>query len=192
MEVGKAVRMTFGMLTVALPGRDDDSGGRDAVESRRRKRESVCHCVSLVDIPGASHLMNFVVLTAALSGANAALYVSSRMLFSLARSGWAPARLGKLNSLGSPKLAVLVSSFGIVVALALKSGLPGDAFVYILRAAFFGMILSWLGVTGRPCLVSPATPARNRSAPCPCVRPCGSWGSIIGFTVVWESSEGLV
>src|SRR5439155_1358474 len=41
-----------------------------------------------VDLPGASHLMNFVVLTAALSGANAALYVSSRMLFSLARTGW--------------------------------------------------------------------------------------------------------
>jgi len=35
--------------------------------------------------------MNFVVLTAALSGANAALYISSRMLFSLAR-----------NRMGSP------------------------------------------------------------------------------------------
>ena len=38
-----------------------------------------------------AHFMNFVVLTAALSGANAALYISSRMLFSLARTGWAPA-----------------------------------------------------------------------------------------------------
>ena len=60
-----------------------------------------------------------LVLTAALSGANAALYVSSRMLFSLARSGWAPARLGKLNSVGSPRLALLVSSFGIVVAFTM-------------------------------------------------------------------------
>ena len=46
-----------------------------------------------VRIPGAAHLMNFVVLTAALSGANAALYISSRMLFSLARTGWAPRAL---------------------------------------------------------------------------------------------------
>ena len=41
----------------------------------------------LANIPAASHIMNFVVLTAALSGANAPLYISSRMLFSLARTG---------------------------------------------------------------------------------------------------------
>ena len=97
-----------------------------------------------VNIPGASHLMNFVVLTAALSGANAALYVSSRMLFSMARSGWAPAAPGKPERAGSPNLAVLVSSYGIVVALVLERWAPADAFVFILRAAFFGMILSWV------------------------------------------------
>ena len=59
-----------------------------------------------VKIPHASAVMNFVVLTAALSGANAALYACSRMIFSLARTGWAPARLGRLNHSGSPQYAV--------------------------------------------------------------------------------------
>ncbi len=48
-------------------------------------------------IPAASSLMNFVVLTAALSSANANLYVASRMLFSLARGGYAPPALGRLK-----------------------------------------------------------------------------------------------
>src|SRR5271156_5450725 len=51
--------------------------------------------LSLAKVPAAAYFMNFVVLTAALSGANAKLYVASRLLFSMGRSGWAPARLGK-------------------------------------------------------------------------------------------------
>ena len=86
----------------------------------------------------------FVVLTAALSGANAALYISSRMLFSLARTGWAPKVFGQLNSKGTPTLALLASSYGIVVALALEHWAASNAFVYILRGAFFGMMLSWI------------------------------------------------
>src|ERR1700693_2056411 len=67
-----------------------------------------------VKIPHAAAVMNFVVLSAALSGANATLYVASRMLFSLARTGWAPPRLGRLNHEGSPQYAVLLSSFGFL------------------------------------------------------------------------------
>ena len=91
-----------------------------------------------VHVPGAGHLMNFVVLTAALSGANAALYSASRTLFALARNGWAPAALGRLNRAGSPTLAVITSSFSIVVALVLERWAPQQAFVSILNAALLG------------------------------------------------------
>ncbi len=57
-------------------------------------------------IPAAASIISFVILTAALSGANANLYAASRMLFSLARRGWAPAALGRLNAAGSPNLAL--------------------------------------------------------------------------------------
>jgi L-asparagine transporter-like permease len=66
------------------------------------------------------------------------------MIFSLARTGWAPASLGRLNHEGSPQNAVLHSSFGIRFALVLILFAPKNAFRYMLGAAFTGLILSWL------------------------------------------------
>jgi len=136
-----------------------------------------------VKIPHASGIMNFVVLSAALSGANATLYVASRMLFSLARTGWAPPRLGHLNPEGSPQFAVLISSFGILFALALVLWFPENAFRYLIGAAFTGMILSWL--------VSLAAHInfRRRRTPAELAAlllrsPLGRCGSIAGFVLV--------
>jgi AAT family amino acid transporter len=136
-----------------------------------------------IRIPHASGLMNFVVLTAALSGANATLYVASRMIFSLARTGWAPASLGRLNHEGSPRNAVLHSSFGILFALALVLFVPQNAFRYMLGAAFTGMILSWL-----VSLAAHISFRRRRSpaelAALPLRSPLGIWGSALGFVAV--------
>ena len=133
-----------------------------------------------VKIPHASGVMNFVVLTAALSGANATLYVASRMIFSLARTGWAPASLGRLNHEGSPQNAVLHSSFGILFALALTLWAPMNAFRYMIGAAFTGMILSWL-----VSLAAHINFRRRRTpeelAALPLHSPLGIWGSILGF-----------
>jgi amino acid transporter, AAT family len=136
-----------------------------------------------VRIPHASGVMNFVVLTAALSGANATLYVASRMIFSLARGGWAPANLGQLNHEGSPQYAVLISAFGIVFALALALWAPENAFRYIVGAAFTGMILSWL-----VSLAAHINFRRRRSpaelAALPLRSPLGAWGSFLGLVLV--------
>jgi amino acid transporter, AAT family len=133
-----------------------------------------------VKIPHASGIMNFVVLTAALSGANATLYVASRMIFSLARTGWAPASLGRLNHEGSPQNAVLHSSFGLLIALALILWTPENAFRYIVGAAFTGMILSWL-----VSLAAHINFRRRRTpqelAALPLRSPLGIWGSVLGF-----------
>lgn len=136
-----------------------------------------------VKIPHASFVMNFVVLSAALSGANAALYVGSRMLFSLARTGWAPARFGRLNHEGSPQHAVLLTSFGILFALALGIWAPENAFRYLIGAAFTGMILSWL-----VSLAAHVNFRRHHSpeqlAALALRSPLGKWGSILGFVMV--------
>ena len=136
-----------------------------------------------VKIPHAAGVMNFVVLTAALSGANATLYVASRMIFSLARTGWAPASLGRLNHEGSPQNAVLHSSFGILFALALVLFAPENAFRYMIGAAFTGMIISWL-----VSLAAHINFRRQRSpseiAALPLRSPLGLWGSVIGLIAV--------
>lgn len=152
-----------------------------------------------VGIPAASSLMSFVILTAALSGANANLYSASRMLFSLARGGWAPAALGRLNTAGSPQFALVASSYGIIVAVVLEMWVPGNAFVYILSGALFGLMLSWLvslaaHVACRRQMSSDQVKALAMRS------PVGAWGSILGLALVtaailktwWDSRVSLI
>ena len=97
-----------------------------------------------VGIPAAAHVMNFVVLTAALSSAMCNLYFTARLLFSLARGGYAPAALGKLSKRGMPVAAVLASSGGMIVALALAQLSAKKAFAFLIGVAFFGGPFAWI------------------------------------------------
>jgi amino acid transporter, AAT family len=152
-----------------------------------------------VGIPAASSLMSFVILTAALSGANANLYSASRMLFSLARKGWAPAPLGRLNAAGSPQLALVASSYGIVVAVVLERWAPRNAFVYILTGALFGLMLSWLVSLAAHIWCRQRMTSSQVNA-LPMRSPLGAWGSVLGLTLVtaailktwWDSRVSLV
>jgi L-asparagine transporter-like permease len=97
-----------------------------------------------VGIPAAGHVMNFVVLTAALSSAMCNLYFTSRLLFSLARGGYAPAGLGRLSKPGMPVAAVLASSAGMVAAVFLSHFFEATAFVFMIGVAFFGGPFIWI------------------------------------------------
>jgi L-asparagine transporter-like permease len=143
-EVARATRLTAATLTVVYLGAIVVLTGVMPWNRAGVHESPFVTVFRTVRIPGAGHLMNFAVLIAALSGANAALYSASRTLFSLARNGWAPAALGRLNRAGSPTLAAIVSSSPIVLALVLERWAPGQAFVSILNAALFGLLLSWL------------------------------------------------
>ena len=97
-----------------------------------------------VGIPAASHVMNFVVLTAALSSALCNLYFTARMLFSLSRGGYAPGSLGKLSKRGMPVAAVLASSLGMAAAILLNWKFADTAFFYLIGVAFFGGPFIWV------------------------------------------------
>jgi L-asparagine transporter-like permease len=97
-----------------------------------------------VRLPAASSIMNFVILTAALSSANTNLYLTSRMLFSLSRGGYAPARLGQLTGRGIPLAALFVSSAGMLVAVLAEKFFPRQAYLYMIGAAFFGGLYVWI------------------------------------------------
>ena len=98
----------------------------------------------LMHIPAATHLMNFVVLTAALSSMNCDLYLSTRMLFSLARGGFAPAALGRVNRRGVPIPALMISTMGLVVATVVAIVYPNSAYVYLFGIALFGGLFVWM------------------------------------------------
>jgi L-asparagine transporter-like permease len=182
-EVARAVRMTFLTLTFLYLGAIIILVGVMPWNHAGVTESPFVTVFRSVKVPGAAHFMNFVVLTAALSGANAALYISSRMLFSLARTGWAPSALGRLNSKGSPTLALLVSSYGIIVALVLERWAASNAFVYILRGAFFGMMLSWIVSLAAHISFRRRLNAEQAAA-IPAQSPLRGWGSVIGLVVV--------
>jgi len=98
----------------------------------------------LIGIPAAAHIVNFVVITAAASSMNCNLYLVSRMMFSLARSGYAPAAWGKLSGQGTPVRALAVSGAGLGLALAISFLAPGSAFVYLFGISLFGGLYAWL------------------------------------------------
>ncbi|HEY2461725.1 MAG TPA: amino acid permease [Candidatus Acidoferrum sp.] len=135
-----------------------------------------------VGIPAAAGLMNFVVLTAALSSMNCNLYLTARMLFSLSRGGYAPKRLGRLSRQGTPVAALLVSSVGMVAALFMDHWLHATAYVYMLGAAFMGGIFVWQMIFVTHLVFRKRT-AKLVEQP---VRfaPRGPWSSIYGLTAL--------
>jgi L-asparagine transporter-like permease len=94
-------------------------------------------------ISGAAGVMNFVVVTAALSAANANLYLVSRTLFSLGRAGLVPESLGRVNRRGTPVNALLSSCAGLAVAVVVQWLWPSSAYAYSLGVALFGAVLVW-------------------------------------------------
>lgn len=95
-------------------------------------------------IPGAAGLMNFVVLSAALSSSNANLYLITRTLFSLARAGFVPQALGAVSPAGAPVNALLVSGLGLGAAVLVRGLWPDSAYVWFFGVALFGALFVWL------------------------------------------------
>ena len=95
-------------------------------------------------IPFAAAIMNFVVLTAALSSVNTNLYLSTRMLFSLGKGGYAPAWIGRVSHNGVPHRALLISTAGIIAAILLAIFAPQNAFLMLYGTAVAGMLFVWL------------------------------------------------
>lgn len=198
-EIPRAVRWTFVTLAVVYLGAIVVLVGVMPWNRVGVTESPFVTVFRAVGIPAASSLMSFVILTAALSGANANLYSASRMLFSLARAGWAPASLGRLNAAGSPKLALVASSYGIIVAVVLEKWAATNAFVYILSGALFGLMLSWLvSLAAHISFRRRISPGQVKTLPMR--SPLGSWGSLLGLTLVtgavlktwWDSRVSLL
>nr|WP_306463199.1 amino acid permease [Solihabitans fulvus] len=95
-------------------------------------------------VPAAAGIMNFVVLTAALSAMSTNLYVSARMAYSLARDGYAPKALARVDARGTPRNALLLSALGLTLAAVLAVAAPDGAFALLVGIALFGALVTWL------------------------------------------------
>jgi amino acid transporter, AAT family len=94
-------------------------------------------------IPAAAGIINFVVLTAALSSCNGGIFSTARMLFNLAENDEAPKGLGKLNKNGVPSKAVFVTAGALLVGVVLNYLVPAKVFTWVTAISTFGAIWTW-------------------------------------------------
>ncbi|MFW6771609.1 amino acid permease [Weissella cibaria] len=104
---------------------------------------------SKVGIAGAAGIINFVVLTAAMSGANSGIYSSSRMLFKLSRDKETSGVFQKLSSHHVPYVSILAISGGILLGLILNTVLSlyskstANIFVLVYSSSVLPGMVPW-------------------------------------------------
>jgi AAT family amino acid transporter len=101
---------------------------------------------SSTGLPGAAHVMNFVLLTAVLSAANSGIYATSRTLFSMAQSGVAPGRFLKTSKSGIPIQGIMTTSFFILIGVYLAYVTPNQVIGYLMTIPGFTVMLIWIGI----------------------------------------------
>jgi L-asparagine permease len=94
-------------------------------------------------VPGVGSVMNFVVLTAALSSLNSGLYSTGRVLRSLAMGGSAPVFVSKMNAAKIPYGGILVTLVIYFVGVILNYIVPGQVFEIVLNVASLGILSTW-------------------------------------------------
>ncbi|MBO4402001.1 MAG: amino acid permease [Selenomonadaceae bacterium] len=96
-----------------------------------------------VGVKAAANILNFVVLTAAVSVYNSAIYSESRMLFGMAENSNAPKFLAKLSARKVPVNGILVSSGITLLAVFLNYFFPGEVFMYLLAIVTGAIVVTW-------------------------------------------------
>lgn len=98
---------------------------------------------SQLGIGWAASILNFIILTAALSVYNSGMYANSRMLFGLAEQGNAPKVFLKVNKSGTPIPAVLFSALLIFACVLLNYFVPEDALGHLMYIVVGALVLNW-------------------------------------------------
>ncbi len=132
----------IGSLTILLalvPWNQLDLGGLD--------KSPFVMIFSQLGIGWAAHLLNFIILTAALSVYNSGMYANSRMLYGLAQQGNAPKVFSQVNKQGVPIPAVLFSALLIFGCVLLNYFVPEDALSHLMYVVVGALVLNWAMIT---------------------------------------------
>lgn len=93
---------------------------------------------------GVATVLNFVVLTAAISVYNGTSYGTSRMLLGLAEQGNAPQFLKKINQRGIPYAAILCSALVTLLCVVLNYIFPEKAFKLLMSLVVSAIVINWM------------------------------------------------
>lgn len=97
-----------------------------------------------IGITSAAGIINFVVLTAAMSGCNSGIYSAGRMLYTLAENGQAPKFFGKVSSGGVPSNSIKITIACLVIGVFFNYIYPNSKlFIYIYSASILPGMIPW-------------------------------------------------
>jgi AAT family amino acid transporter len=94
----------------------------------------------------AAGIINFVVITAALSSCNAGIFSGGRLLYALSVNSYAPAPFAKLSKNGVPHRAVMATVAVCMTGVVLNYFVPDKAFQYIMAAVTFIGLMVWIAI----------------------------------------------
>jgi len=97
-----------------------------------------------VGIRYATGIINFVVLTAALSSCNSGIFSTGRMLFNLSHQKQAPKIFGKVGKTGVPTNAIYMSAIVLLIGVVLNYFVDEKVFTYITSVSTFGAVFTWI------------------------------------------------
>lgn len=98
-----------------------------------------------VGIGAAAGIINFVVLTAAMSGCNSGIYSAGRMLYTLSANGQAPRFFGKVSESGVPSNSVMVTIGCLLIGVFFNFIAPDSKlFLYIYSASILPGTIPWI------------------------------------------------
>jgi L-asparagine transporter-like permease len=141
-----------------------------------------------IGLPAGAAVVNFVVLTAALSSCNSGMYSTGRMLRDLALNRQGPRLFTRLTGNGLPLLGTSVSAALMTVGVWINYQWPSKAFDYVVSFATISGMWAWVMILAAHIRYRRAAdrgrlPQSAFKAPC---APYASWISLafIGAVVV--------
>ena len=101
-----------------------------------------------IGIASAAGIINFVVLTAALSGCNSGMYSCGRMLYALSKNRQLPAFLSNVSKSGVPVYGIAITILCLLVGSCLNYLIPNPekVFVYVYSASVLPGMVPWFVV----------------------------------------------
>ncbi|WP_429416650.1 GABA permease [Pseudomonas plecoglossicida] len=102
--------------------------------------------LELMHIPYAKLLVDLVVLVAVASCLNSSIYISSRMLYSLAKRGDAPGFIQRTSKVGVPRAAVIGSTLIGMLATVVNYFAPAEVFAFLLASSGSIALLVYLAI----------------------------------------------
>lgn len=94
----------------------------------------------------AAGIINFVVITAALSSCNAGIFSGGRLLYGLSLNGYAPKKLSNLSSTGVPSRAVIATVLVPMLGILLNYFVPEKAFQWATAAVTLIGLFVWVAI----------------------------------------------